>query len=99
MNAEILDDTMIQGVVDHMNDDHRDACLVIVQQLGGRPDAIDATMLGMDEHSAVFSSLDTDGQVEQVRVDFDKQITRDSQVRGHLVALTKKARALCDQSL
>ena len=38
----------IEGIVNHMNDDHADACLAYVQALGGLPAATSARLLSVD---------------------------------------------------
>lgn len=78
----------------HMNSDHSDACLLIVQTLGGMPAAVRSTMQSMDSTHVEFLIETDDGITGQVSVEFSKPIARDSQIRGHLVAMTKQARAL-----
>ncbi|MFK7860191.1 MAG: DUF2470 domain-containing protein [Granulosicoccus sp.] len=93
MNDTIYNKETVKGVVNHMNDDHSDACLAIVQALGSSPTAENAIMAGMDANGVDFSIVTNDGETSDVRVQFSKPITRESQIRGHLVALTKQARA------
>ena len=83
---------MINDVVQHMNEDHADACLVIVQTLGELPEASSATMTGMDTKAAEFSVVVSGDRHIHTRVMFDKPITHARQVRGHLVSMTKRAR-------
>ena len=97
MNSYSLDDTLVEGVVVHMNEDHSDACLAIVQALGGVKASQYAIMQTIDVNGADFKAITEDGTNHTVRVAFDKPISRDSQVRGHLVALTKRARATLEQ--
>ena len=97
MNTYSLDNAMVQGVVEHMNEDHNDACLAIVQVFGGVNTPQYASMQSIDVDGADFQVNAEDGTEHNVRVTFDKPISRDSQVRGHLVALAKRARAILDQ--
>ncbi len=97
MKKDILSKNMVDGVVSHMNDDHLDACLAIVQTLGAQPDAIQATMSGMDSLGADFIAHLADGSHKHTRVTFEKPISREAQVRGHLVAMTKRAREAAAQ--
>lgn len=94
MSDDLCDEATTRGVVEHMNSDHPDACLAIVQALAECPDATQATMLAMDAKGADFLTLLANTQKLTLRVTFDKPITRNSQIRGHLVALTKRARAM-----
>jgi len=96
MSLYVVDSDIVQGVVEHMNDDHSDACLVIVRALGNQPNATHATMQWMDAEGADFQVSNDDGGESHIRIAFDKPISRDSQIRGHLVAMTKRARALTD---
>jgi len=54
MSLYVVDSDIVQGVVEHMNDDHSDACLVIVRALGNQPNATHATMQWMDAEGADF---------------------------------------------
>lgn len=96
MEINILDDEAIKGVVEHMNSDHKDACLAIVQALSDSG-AVESRMLWMNSSGVDFSIKRNTGEETQVHVDFIKPITRDAQIRGHMVALTKRARALLGQ--
>ncbi len=93
MKNDALSANMISDVVEHMNNDHADAGLIIVQSLGCTPDAVKATMVGMDSEGVDFLAQLNDSSQRNVRVLFQKPITRDAQIRGHLVAMTKRARA------
>ncbi len=94
MTTEILDNGMIKDVVQHMNEDHADACLAIVQAQGKQPEATSAQMISMNTTAVEFSALVADETRTPVRVLFDKPITDSRQVRGHLVSMTKRARDL-----
>ena len=98
MKSHTIDSGMIDSVVEHMNEDHSDACVVIVKALGHEPDIVSATMYSMNAEGADFRAQYPDGSEKFVRILFDKPVSRDSQVRGHLVALTKRARAMQEQS-
>lgn len=87
-----ISNEMISGVVEHMNDDHADACLVIAQTLGGKPAATTAIMASIDSLGVDFIVQLLNAGKENVRVNFEKPVTRDAQMRGHLVAMTKRAR-------
>lgn len=97
MKHDIFNESVINDVVEHMNDDHQDACLAIVHALSDHKTAVKATMLRMDSSGVDFAIVASTGEEKQVRVSFIKPITRASQIRGHLVALTKRARAALEQ--
>ena len=94
MNSYSIHNDMVEGVVAHMNEDHSDACLAIVEALSSVKTPRNAIMQSIDVDGAVFHATTAEGTSHIVRVPFDKRISRDSQVRGHLVALTKRARAI-----
>lgn len=96
MTTDILDNDMIKDVVQHMNEDHADACLAIVQAQGELPKATSARMVTMDTMAVEFSALMADETRTSVRVLFDKPIADSRQVRGHLVSMTKRARHATD---
>ncbi|MFK7995425.1 MAG: DUF2470 domain-containing protein [Granulosicoccus sp.] len=97
MKYTICDNEVVKSVLEHMNEDHHDACLVITQALGNCDDAVHSTIVGMDASGVDFSAALQNGQTQKIRVEFSKPITRDSQIRGHLVALTKRARAILEE--
>lgn len=92
MTSAFLDDDIVNGVVQHMNEDHSDACLTIVQTLGGLPEASTAQMIGMDTMAIEFCAVMADNTSTSTRVMFDKPITDSRQIRGHLVSMAKRAR-------
>jgi heme oxygenase len=107
LNVEVLDalgrDTadlrnpftveVITQVKKHMNDDHAADCLVIVQALGGRPDATAAVMSGMDGFGIDFAAT-VDGQPVAVRVPWSYRLTERAQVRVEVTRLYHEAAAL-----
>jgi len=76
-----------------MKDDNVDACILKAQVRGGKPAARDASMVTMDTHGIEFMATMGDGARESVRIDFLKPVTSADQIRGHIVALTRRARA------
>lgn len=88
-----LDEEFTAGVVQHMNEDHSDACLIMIQALGELPTAMSAVMTSVDAQGMDFTAGLKDGSAQKVRIAFDKPASRDAQIRGFIVALTRKARA------
>jgi hypothetical protein len=76
----------VTAILRHMNGDHAADCLVIVQGLGGRPDATAATMAGVTADAAVFDVVVPDGTVE-VRVPWSEPIVERGQVRTEVVRM------------
>ena len=97
MKTEPLDDAMLASVISHMNEDHSDACLAIAKSIGGYRNSHRATMQSMDANGADFLVVDEDNSEHTITVLFDKPVSRNSQIRGHLVALTKRARAILNE--
>ena len=87
-----FDANTIQSVVEHMNQDHQDACLCIAKAFSPYSKAINALLSNLDSHGLDMSITDKQHLVHCVRISFDKPLTRESQIRGMLVAMTKQAR-------
>lgn len=96
MKHEFPDNEMINDVIQHMNEDHSDACLVIARAFGNTPIATSATMLGMDADGVDFSTSSASGNELPTRVAFTKPLKHAGQIRGQLVAMAKRARAVLD---
>ncbi len=82
-----FDDAAVQGVLGHMNDDHRDDNLLIVRAFG-EPDAATATMVAFDGDGGHWQATLADGSVSAVHVPWPGgAITERPQVRREIVAL------------
>lgn len=81
-----FDDATCDAVLAHMNDDHRDDSLRIVQA-HGHPGATAAEMTGLDEHGGTWHV--TEGAAEAtLRVGWpDGPVTERAGLRGAVVAL------------
>lgn len=90
----IISADTLRSVIEHMNEDHADACLTIVQTLGKRQAAQTAHMISMDDSGVDFSIQTGECDSEKVRVLFDKKITQEAQIRGRIVSLAKRAKAM-----
>ena len=91
--AMIFDADTIRSVVEHMNEDHHDACLCIARAFSPHRTAINAALLSFDSTGLDMRVTESDQATHSVRVVFDRSLTRESQIRGTLVAMTKSARA------
>lgn len=97
--SQIFDADSIQAVVEHMNEEHQDACLCIARAFSTYIAATSATLTGFDCDGLHMKVTDMHQMSHSVKVAFDKPLTRESQIRGILVAMTKRARAtLNDQT-
>ncbi len=79
------------GAVEHLNDDHGDACLLIAQLLGGRPDATEARVTGLDRYGLDLVATGPDGP-GRVRVPWDEPVGGADSIRAAAVALVRRAR-------
>lgn len=78
--------SVVEAVLAHMNDDHRDDSLRIARAFG-RPDAAEAEMVGLDEAGGVWS---VDGV--ELRVAWPAApISERAEIRREVVALHEEA--------
>jgi hypothetical protein len=81
---------VVTAVLAHMNDDHGDDSLRIVQAFA-RPDATSAVMTGLDEHVGVWQAT-TGTAVEELRIPWPAApITERAEIRREVVALHDQA--------
>lgn len=85
--------TSAAAAVAHLNDDHADALLLIVQALGGYPDATAAHCSGLDRRG-IDLAVQTPRGPAPARVGFPVALTGSSQLRGATIELTRRARAV-----
>jgi heme iron utilization protein len=82
-------------MIEHLNDDHADACVEIVRHLGGVPDAVAAVVTGVDRYGLTFDAHATPGVVVAIsRVGFAEPVTSPADVRAASVELVRRAREL-----
>jgi len=84
-------DPFAAGAVDHLNADHADACLLMVQRLAGRNDAEAAVVTGLDRYGLDLVATGPSGP-GRVRLGFDEPVSTPSEVRAATVALARRAR-------
>jgi heme iron utilization protein len=88
------DDPVSQGAeraIDHLNDDHADALLEMVQALGGHPDATAARCIDADRTGLDLIAQTPTGETE-VRVPYEEPIEEPGGLRKATVTLAQKAR-------
>lgn len=81
-----------QHAIEHLNDDHADALLVIAQRLAGYPDGTAATCTGIDRYGMDLS-IATPRGTAPARVGFAERATEPGGLRMATVELTRRARA------
>ena len=84
-------------MIEHLNDDHADACLRIVRHLAGEPSAVAATVTGLDRYGITFDvwvAAET-GEPADVcaRVAFGDALASPQEVRAASVELVRRAEA------
>lgn len=82
-----------QGAVQHMNEDHGAAVLVMTQAFGGLPQATIATMLALDHRGFDVLAVTPDGP-RRTRVPFEPPLALLEDIRPAVVALTGRARTV-----
>lgn len=78
--------------IEHLNEDHADALLEMVQALGGCPEATAARCLDADRTGLDLVATTPAGE-QPVRVDYEAPIEEPAGLRKATVKLAQKARA------
>ena len=89
------DDPVSQGAeraINHLNEDHADALLEMVQAFGGQPEATAARCLDADRTGLDILATTAAGEVE-VRVPYEEPIEAPEGLRKATVKLAQAARA------
>jgi putative heme iron utilization protein len=81
----------VDGMLEHMNDDHADSVLLYVHYYARRPGAEAARMTGIDAWGMDIEAT-FDGHAEHVRIAFDEPLTDAHDAHMTLVRMSKKAR-------
>lgn len=82
--------TLAAGAVAHMNEDHRDAMILIVRHQAGL-EAQDVEMLGLDRYGYDLSAVTGEGTV-RVRLPFRTPVATSEEVRKAMVLQVNEAR-------
>ena len=91
-NAEADPVGKADGAVNHLNEDHADALLMMAQALGGYPDAESARCTGADRYGLDLT-VSTPRGTAPARVGFAEPVTEPAGLRGATVELTRRARS------
>jgi putative heme iron utilization protein len=79
------------GAIEHLNADHADACLLMAQRLGDRPDAETVVVTGLDRYGLDLMATGPDGP-GRVRLGFDDPVSAGGAIRAATVTLARRAR-------
>ncbi|DAC27646.1 MAG TPA: DUF2470 domain-containing protein [Candidatus Thalassarchaeaceae archaeon] len=80
------------GIIEHMNDDHQDAMLLICHTMSKATDATEPVMTGVDRYGFEMSVMTGDGR-RPIRVAFENTCDDPDDVRSAMVNLVKIARS------
>jgi putative heme iron utilization protein len=79
------------GILDHMNADHAGSLVLFARTLGGRADAIEARMTGIDRYGFDLVVTGSSGRAA-VRLGFDVPLASPAAVPPAVIQLLEKAR-------
>lgn len=82
---------MAADVLEHLNNDHADACLLVTRHLAGQCDVTEACATAVDRYGVDLAARTPAGQV-RVRLGFPVEATDAESVRVAVVALVRQAR-------
>jgi len=88
--SEVFPPEVVAQIAGHMNGDHAADNVLIVQALGGIPNATAARMSGMDADAMEFAAV-VDGIEVPVRIPFAERLTERRQVRTEAVRMYREA--------
>ncbi len=86
-------DSSAGDIIEHMNDDHRDAMVVLCQKMSKAVDTTDAVMVSIDRYGFEMSAVTNDGD-RPIRLAFDNQASDSEDARKEIITLVKRARSL-----
>tara|TARA_B100000459_G_C8484685_1_gene160263 strand:- start:118 stop:642 length:525 start_codon:yes stop_codon:yes gene_type:complete len=79
------------GIIEHMNDDHRDAMIICCKKLSKATDTSDAFMTGLDKYGFEMSAITSKGP-RPIRLGFENKATTSEEARKEIISLVKMAR-------
>ena len=84
-------DSFADDIIEHMNDDHRDAMTILCKKMSKAVDTTDATMVSIDRYGFEMSAVTSDGN-RPIRLAFDNEISTSDEARMEIISLVKRAR-------
>lgn len=82
-----------EGIIQHMNEDHEDAMIVICKQMSKAKDTTEVTMTGIDRYGFEMSAMTNDGP-RPIRIAFKTEVSDSDEARKEIVKLVKIARKM-----
>ncbi|MEM7366340.1 MAG: DUF2470 domain-containing protein [Pseudomonadota bacterium] len=79
-------------MIEHMNDDHSDACLLYAKHHGGHADAIAATLTDIDRTTMTLTVTLEDGSEHSMPYTFSETLTSVEHAAKHLAQMAQDAR-------
>mgnify|MGYP001169626081 CR=1 FL=1 len=83
------------GIIEHMNDDHKDAMVLLCKVLSKAKSTSDAKMTSIDRYGFEMFATTEQGE-RKIRLGFDEQVSTPDGARIALVSLVKKARSVTE---
>ena len=87
-----------QEIIDHMNEDHRDANLLYVKNLANLQDSSEATMLGIDRYGVTLRASTSKGP-RMARIGFPTPLKSQEEARPAVIELLELARSSSNQQI
>ncbi|MEM9884840.1 MAG: DUF2470 domain-containing protein [Bacteroidota bacterium] len=84
----------VTNAVEHMNDDHRDAMIDILQAFCDADWVVDAEMLHFDREKIKIRGLGEADKTADFEVAYDQPLTTAKEFRPVLIGMLKQARAM-----
>tara|TARA_B100000965_G_scaffold139116_1_gene115817 strand:- start:44999 stop:45835 length:837 start_codon:yes stop_codon:yes gene_type:complete len=82
-----------KDIIEHMNDDHRDAMVDCCRSLSKATNTSDALMTGIDRYGFEMSAITPDGP-RPIRLAFGEEVLNSEEARVQIVSLVKAAREI-----
>lgn len=86
-------DSSADDIIEHMNDDHRDAMILFCQKMSKATDTTDAVMVSIDKYGFEMSATTGDGP-RPIRLAFKNHAYTSDDARKELVSMVRDARKL-----
>ena len=78
-------------IIEHMNDDHRDAMVILCKKMSKAVDTTDAVMVSIDRYGFEMSAVTAEGE-RPIRLAFDNQASDSEDARKEIITLVQRAR-------
>ena len=83
------------GIIEHMNEDHEDAMVIICKEMSMAKDTSEATMTGIDRYGMEMSAMTKDGP-RPIRIAFNAEVSDSEGARKEIVKLVNIARKMAN---